>query len=319
MSGARIAALLRHAWRDVPQPADDAADDLAPLLIRAGLAPLAARRRPLPALRDAVRMAHLHAAMRARRVVHVVERFRAAGIEPLVGKGWVVARRFYPDPALRPSSDVDVYVAPSGFAAASALVRENPDELGAVDLHRGCPELCDRAWDAIAGKQIDGAVPTFCDEHHLRLLALHFVKHGGFRALWLCDVAALVERSTLDWDEVLRGRSWRSSWVVGVVALARDLLGADVSRTPAEHFRVPSWVAAAVLHEWETPYRWPDGRPPAASMFAGSAAQAAREVRARWPSPLEASFNFHGALNGVPRLPYELLQLARQSLAVFQA
>jgi hypothetical protein len=324
----RSAAILRGSWRDGADSdlTPDDLSDLVPLLLGAGVAPLVHRRLGAqhPELRDAARLSVLHAAARTARVKRVIALFRDAGVEPLVGKGWAVAGRFYPDPALRPSSDIDLFVSPEDYDAALRLVRLRGRELAGVDLHRGCEELGDRSWSAIAEKRIElradeTPVSVFCDEHHLRLLALHFVKHAGFRPLWLCDVAALVERqrATLDWEEVMRGQPWRTSWVVGVVALARDLLGADVAGTPAEHVRVPSWATEAILREWETPYRWPAGRPPALkAFFARGLVNAARELRARWPSPVEASFNFRGALNETPRLPYELLQLIWQSLAV---
>jgi hypothetical protein len=330
----QVATLLRQVWRDrvAVDIEPGLASELAPLLLGSGVGPLVSRSlratdaggRWLRALRDAARLSHLHAVARTERVAYVVTTLRSAGIEALLGKGWAVATRFYAEPALRPSSDIDLFVSPKDFPAASGQMRCFPQELGAVDLHRGCDELRDRAWSSMVEKRIElrangTAVWTFGDEHHLRLLTLHFVKHGGFRTLWLCDVAALVERcgASLNWDEVLRGHKWRSTWVVGVVALARDLLGADVRGTPAEHFRVPSWATEAVLHEWETPFRWPDRRPPVAKvLFAAGLSHAVREVRARWPSPVEAFFNFRGSLDDRPRLPYELLQLIRQSFAV---
>jgi hypothetical protein len=329
-----IAALLWQVWRERGEVDLDLplTSDFLSLLLGSGVAPLVYRRvtghnlrtRSFRSLRDAAHLSLLYAAARTARVEHVASTFRAAGIEPLVGKGWAVAARYYPDPGLRPSSDIDLYISPEDFEGASDLVRRRPDDLAAVDLHRGCGELRDREWASVFGKRIklcanDTPVSTFCDEHHLRLLTLHFVKHGGYRSLWLCDVAALVERCrpALDWDEVLRGRRWRSRWVLGVVALARDLLGADVSGTPAEHVPVPPWFTKAVLHEWETPFRWPDGRPPAdRRIFSGGLIHAARELRSRWPSPVEASFNFAAPPNDFPRLPYELLQLGRQSFDV---
>jgi hypothetical protein len=324
----RIAAILHQAWRDrVDRDVNsDDLSDLVPLLLGSGVAPLVHRRLSgtQAELHDAARLSVLYAAARTARVQRVTEIFRAEGIEPLLGKGWAVASRFYPDPALRPSSDIDLFVSTADYEPAMQLMRHRAPELAAVDLHRGCDELHDRHWRSIVEKRIElraneTTVSVFCDEHHLRLLALHFVKHAGFRVLWLCDVAALVERQrdTLDWDEVVGGERWRSSWVLGVVALARDLLGANVAGTPAERIRVPPWASEAILHEWETPFRWPGGRPPASTaIFAGGIAHAVHELRARWPSPIEASFNFAGALNGVPRLPYELLQLMRQSLAL---
>ncbi|HEX7140819.1 MAG TPA: nucleotidyltransferase family protein [Vicinamibacterales bacterium] len=324
----RIADILRHSWRDGVDSNlnPDEVSDLIPLILGSGLAPLVQRhlRAPHPQLQDATRLSVLHSAVRADRVQRVVETFRAHGIEPLIGKGWSVATRFYRDPALRPSSDIDLFVAAKDYGAAIQIGRRRATGLTAVDLHCQCEELSDRPWRSIVEKRIElraneTTVSVFSDEQHLRLLTLHFAKHAGFRALWLCDVAALVERqrATLDWDEILRGKRWRSSWVLGVVALARDLLGADVSGTPAERLRLPRWAAPAVLHEWETPFRWPAGRPPAlAAISSGGVVSAARELRARWPSPIEASFYFGGALNGVPRLPYELLQCMRQGLAI---
>lgn len=333
--GRIIAALLRHIWRE--NTADEQLNpehvaQVSSLLLGSGVAPLVHRRLNLfhgsdarfPALRDAARMSVLQAALRTRRAAEVVGCFRAAGIEPLLGKGWAVAARYYADPSLRPSSDIDLFVAPHELRAATELHQKRAPELAGVDLHGGCSELCDLAWSSVVDQRIElpadhTSIFTFSDAHHLRLLCLHFAKHAGFRSLWLCDVAALIERCApgLDWDEVLRGDRWRSRWVLGIVALARDLLGANVSGTPAERVRVPPWVTAAVLREWQTPSRWPNQRAPVSQAIAsGRLRDIAREFRARYPSPIEASFNFRGPFNGFPRLPFEILQGIRQSFAL---
>jgi hypothetical protein len=37
-------------------------------------------------------------------------------------------------------------------------------------------------------------------EDHLRLLCLHLLKHGAWRPLWLCDVAAALESRPSSFD-----------------------------------------------------------------------------------------------------------------------
>jgi len=71
-------------------------------------------------------------------------------------------------------------------------------------------------------------------EDNLRFLCLHFLQHGGGRALWLCDVAAAVENSPsgFDWNLCLGTQPAVRNWVASVISLAKELIGAKIDDTP---------------------------------------------------------------------------------------
>src|SRR5206468_8619041 len=102
-------------------------------------------------LRDIYRMSVLHAALQESRVARAFELLRAAGIEPILGKGWAIARS-YPEPGLRPYGDVDLYVSREDVASARRVVATPRGEECVVDLHVGAAELDDRPWDALLAR-----------------------------------------------------------------------------------------------------------------------------------------------------------------------
>src|SRR5262249_5230360 len=158
------------------------------------------------------------------------------GIEPLLFKGWAIAR-LYPEPGLRASGDIDLCVRPEEYAAALAALRDVPEAAGRLDIHRGFSPrhlgfslLNDRTLDALYEREEwvslgDTRVRILSPEEHLRFLCLHLLGHGGWRALWLCDVAVALESrpSTFDWDRCLSGDRRRSDWVACTLGLAHRL------------------------------------------------------------------------------------------------
>ena len=108
-----------------------------------------------------------------------------------------------------------------------------------VDLHAGFAELEDRGEASLFARSVvvdvQGVhVRVFGPEDHLRLVALHLLRHGGTRPIWLTDVAAMVEagREPLDWDLVLAGKS-QAARAVGVCRGPRRSLAGG--RRPGGH------------------------------------------------------------------------------------
>ena len=301
-----------------------------PLLLSSGLGPVLwwtrtnrGERDVAASLNDEYRSACLRAALLEKTAAEAVETLRAEGIEPLLLKGPAVAR-MYPDRALRPYGDIDLVVAPGSFERAREIVRNFVPRFGSIDLHGEVRELSDRAWPLLFERRTmirigDSSIATPAPEDHLRFLALHFLKHGGFKCTWLCDIALwLTNRGEhFDWSLFLSGDAWRTRGALMTLRLAHDLLGAEIRGTPAETISVPRWVSESVRNEWLTPSRWP-GKPLVRTII-GNPSRYFAEARRRWPSPIESSWNFHAPWNGISRFPFQLLQIARHQLpAVFR-
>src|SRR5439155_4131826 len=188
--------------------------------------------------RDAYRFQTLQAAVQEREIVRVFERLRAAGVEPLLVKGWAAAR-LYPERGLRPYGDIDLAVAPRQLHTAEAALREPGIPQASVELHAGYAKLPGRTFEElIDGSQrvcLNGVLVRIPGpEDHLRLLCLHMLAHGAWRPLWLCDIAAGVEArpAGFDWERCLGGRRPYSGWVACALGLASELVGASLEGAP---------------------------------------------------------------------------------------
>jgi hypothetical protein len=293
--------------------------DVAPLLLQTGAAGLAwwkIRRSPLVSstaeeFHDAYRLFALQAALHEQRVARAFAALRAAGVEAILGKGWAMARQ-YPDPGLRPYGDIDLYTRPEHHAAAVEAL-EDPQREG-IDLHRGFAELDDRHPDELAARSrvetLQGVeVRVFGAEDHIRLVALHMLRHGVLRPLWLCDVALALESRPLDfdWGAFASGSRRRSAWVMSAFALAHALLGArlDGVRMPEGAARLPRWLVPTVLRQWSAFVPAHGSRAPMAASL-GHPGTFLRGLLLRWPNPFEATVGVGGPFNWMPRLPFQI-------------
>ncbi len=301
--GRQIGRVLRGAWRERPSADDLVGADLAAataLLLRSGSAGLAWWRArssggPAPALKplhDAFALHALHASVIEAKIPDAFARLRARGIEPVLGKGWAVAR-LYPRPGLRPYGDVDLYVRPEDEPAARAALAARDQEALPVDLHRGLAELDDRRFDDVRVRAPlvplgDSEVRVFAPEHHLRLLALHLLRHGAWRPVWLCDLGLLVETRPrdFDWDVFLEGDALRTDAAACALRLAEELLGADLAGAPARIRRrpLPRWLVPAVLRQWSDTRFEPHGTRTPMAAEVRRPGRLLRALRARWPN-----------------------------------
>jgi len=324
-----VAATLAGTWRDDPPLLTLAESELAgvaPLLLDSGCGALAWRRvrsSPLAGsvvaeeLRDAYRLHSVQAVVRDRDVGEVVRRLRSEGVDAVIVKGWSAAR-LYPEPGLRPYGDIDVCVAPAHYETARAAL-DGADLRTEVDLHPGLalngrvvrdlPTFEDAHARAGRAPLSDVDVPVLAAEDELALLSVHLLSHGAWRPLWLCDVAAAVERlpAQFDWERCL-GRSRRlATWVAATLTLAERLLGARINCPPQARPRTPRWLEPAVLKQWGSarPDYPPDliGLPPSAYL---RPAQTLRVLRAHWVNPISATMLPGAPINSLPRLPYQL-------------
>jgi hypothetical protein len=268
---------------------------------------------PSKQLQQAYRLHSLQAGMHEVQIPEVFKRCRAAGVEPLLAKGWAVAR-LYPEDGLRPYGDFDLFVRPDEYGAASALLAEFSGMGIAVDLHCGFPDLGDRTFAELRERSRlvglgEGEVRILGPEDQLRHLCLHLLRHGAWRPLWLCDVAvALRSRpAEFDWNCFLKGDRRQADWLACVLGLAHQLLGVRIEDTPVARRakRLPRWLAPSVLHQWGSSYtRYLDGPPLAAQLRRPSGLP--RALRARWPNPIEATVSMNGSFTEAPRVFYQL-------------
>jgi hypothetical protein len=182
-----------------------------------------------------------------------------------------------------------------------------------VDLHVGFAELDDRTTEELYARSRclqlgDARIRVFGPEDHLRLIALHLLRHGARRPLWLCDVAAALEAlpADFDWAYFLSGDHRRSEWAQLALALAQQMLGARADEIPIPLAHPPQWTIATLLREWGRPYH--HRRP--LEMTLRSPRALLRELIHKWPNPIEATVTARGRFDEWPRLPFQLADCA---------
>lgn len=327
-----VASTLTHAWRasavQAPQPDVDLSS-WAARLVDGGVGGLAWRRiretelatRPeLAPLQAAFRHHALTAARQERDLPHLLGHFNDAGIEPILFKGWSLAR-LYPHRGLRPFGDFDLLVRADQAEQAREVLRTLSSDLESradVDTSATLARyLPDRTESELFGRSRAESLGTarfrvLSWEDHLRLVALHQLHHGGWRPLWLCDMAVLLEAIPADfsWELCLSGDARLSDGVRATVALAGELLEA---RLPdgAPRTTVPAWLRRAVLHGWVHGY---ESTPPSLYELRKLGwAGALRAVRARWPDPVSATVHLRAPFRTVPRPAVQLVECLRRA------
>jgi Uncharacterised nucleotidyltransferase len=216
--------------------------------------------RHLARLRAQARNSAAHAMKLHRLLLDTLALLEPRGLEPVLMKGWGFASRYWPDPLLRPASDVDLLVEPEALpgverAMAKLGLRQvqDPGEDDVFEHHhhlsfhgpRGLVELHFRLLTNFGGAQLgDAAVFARCrratleghavrylaPEDELVYLAAHAAGHLFLRLSWLHDVKLLVAKEKLDWDRVVAlatQSALRASTHAGLF-LAAEVLGAQI-------------------------------------------------------------------------------------------
>lgn len=324
-----VASALAGAWRREPPPVRLSAEELglvAPLLERSGAGALAWWKVRKSRLADAdaasgfiqsYRLQTLRAAVREGEIESLFALLESAGLDALLVKGFA-AGRAYPEQGLRPSGDIDLCVKPTQYRKAKEILASREGRRFWVDLHEGVGELGDSSVEELYERSrvlSVGAsrVRVLCGEDHLRLLCFHTLRHGAWRPLWLCDVAASVETrgEGFDWGRVLGASRRRADWVLSALGLAQKLLSANVEGTPAEGraARVPRWLAASVLARWSRPFATEQGtlkHTAPMRAYLRHPRGLLKDLRNRWPGPVEATIAAGGKFDTLPRWPFQL-------------
>lgn len=340
-TSSELADLLSGSWRLDPPAgeADEATlEALLPLLLGAKLAPLGwwkirhtelGRTQVGRKLQQAFCRQALSTALQEAHIERLILHLRGAGVEPLLLKGWASAR-LYPHGGLRPLGDIDLLIpAQQMTRAQEALSTLSWDTAWPlIDIKSRFPSLYEREesclFESGRAAPLRGTwVGVLGPEEHLRMLCLHFLRHGAWRALWLCDIAALVEgrSASFDWDRCLRGSRHAAEWITCALGLAHHLLGADLGDAPiakrARH--LPSWMAPAVLRVWQARRYYEDYQIGPGTALAEAwphPAPVVSVLRERWPNPIEAALLPRGVLGPVPATSWQILPRQLLSYAV---
>ena len=184
----------------------------------------------------------------------------AAGKTVFVIKGMALLETLYDDPGVRPTGDVDLWVAEEDLGALLSILRASDYEeqpfypdiyrrgVTAIDVHThllGAERV--RAREHIFAAGEDGMFEDneacgygrggrrLAKPQHLLLLALHLLKHNAERLLWLVEINAEVcDCSDEDWGRLLElADRMGQAGSIRQVAFLADLL---LPGTVAERF-----------------------------------------------------------------------------------
>jgi hypothetical protein len=322
--GGLLATLLAGAWRAKVVPTTLTEDELRlefPFVLKSGTAGLAWRRirgTPLASTEagQEISRARLVKAAEAAILEAQIERMVSTGTladaRPILVKGWAHAR-LYPEPGLRPYSDVDFFVTPERYQRihpeTAMTPVADPERPVSVDLQTVWVDLPDRSWGQILAhsrvvtvRSSQIRVPG--PEDALRLSCLHLLRHLACNPVWLCDVAVMLENlpADFDWEYCLSGCQRRTQWMLSVVRLANQVLGANVQRCPSSLLppSVPSWMVKTLLRVWGHgdlyQHPWPLPRP-LASVFRNDFRRLPSALAERWPNPLQSIWRFSWPVN----------------------
>src|SRR5205823_8138049 len=193
-----------------------------------------------------------------------------------------------------------------------------------TDLHSGMFELADRSIaDVFSRSQLvpcgDEQVRVLALEDHFALLAIHLLKHGAWRPLWLCDLGLLLESmsSEFDWELCLGKDNRRSNWILAAIGLARALLDASINDEGISgRAGAPAWLVESVLKNWEAPFAGAHApqkhRAPIRS-YIRRPRGVVSDLARRWPDPILATISANGTFGRRRRRRYQILNCLQRA------
>lgn len=319
--------MLFRAWRSNPPKLEISEHELeaiAPLLIDTGAAALGWWRirtsnvRASPTayeLHQVHRLQTLKARIDQRAIEQVFKLLRSVNVEPILVKGWAVAR-LYPEAGLRPYGDIDLCVPHQHYSTARAILNSPHGRQYYTDLHKGFTKLGGGVSEEIYSRSQlvrlgEMEVRVLGPEDSLRIICFHMLREGAWRPLWLCDIAIMLESLTrsFDWDYCFAGTKGTKELVLCALDLAKQLLGACEKNFPSalSSWQLPGWVVPTVLNEWGEPLPSMARRhssPLTTYVFRPHALWAA--FIDRWPNAIEATTITCAPFNESNRIPFQL-------------
>ncbi len=249
-------------------------------------------------------------------LARVMQSLNASAVRSILLKGWSVGR-LYPESGLRPSGDIDLWIDPDQRAKVGEVLQRAATSQQMADLdHDQLRRFENRSFDdfyASCDTVHLGSTPikVLRREDQTRILCLHFLKHGGWRPIWLCDIAVLLEsgKAEFNWELCLGSDVRCARWIGCTIALARDLLCARIPQGAPRCVTSspPGWFTHTILREWGNPSA------PNATSFALLLPELSfhpwrlkSAMRGRWRNPIQATVDCNSAFDELPRWPYQL-------------
>lgn len=259
--------------------------------------------------------------VQAERIRRAFVFFREHEIEPIMIKGWAIAR-FYPNPAERFSADVDLAVNPSVYPKALELTDRFLRGKLTIDLHNGLAQFDDLPYENLFENSElielnETKIRVLRHEDHLRLLAVHWLRDGGIfkQRLWDLHYGLKNRPANFDWDRFLKtADEKRRKWILAAIALAHRFTDLNLENAPVADeingLPIPRWLLRTLENEWRDPYKF---IPLDAVMH--DRKEFWRQLRKRFPpNPIVASLYTNAPLNDFPRLPFQIVNIFQRVL-----
>jgi hypothetical protein len=252
-----------------------------------------------------------------RQIIRAFDAFRAAGIEPILIKGWSIARH-YPADKKRLIGDIDLCVRGSQFNQARRLLKSTPVAEIKIDLHDELRHLDKLSFDelfqdsAVVDLQ-NAEIRVLRHEDNFRVTAVHWLTDGGANREKLWDIFYLIENRPpdFDWGRCLNAAGkTRRQWFITMIALAHRHLKLNVEDLPIKDEvlsdkAIPKWLIAALEKEWSNPtklhrmdkllYDWQSLK---------------EQLKMRFPpNPITASVDTEAPFDESSRLPYQIADI----------
>jgi Uncharacterised nucleotidyltransferase len=351
-TGTTIARVLAGAWRQ-EQASIDISDvelkSIWPLLQSTGAGPLLWHRLKsspemlqldhFSALSDDYRLAAIQFELGSAAIEKLSEFLSGECIEFVLFKGRSLAG-LYAETFHRPTGDIDICVAPGQFERTAELLGQSeiagstvsipgtfkcdlPGQFTKVDLHRNLekfrlPSLTE-VFERAETRQIGCAevlIPAAAD--HLKLLCMHFLIHGGWRPIWLCDVAAMIEAipEDFDWNNWLGIEEPLRNYLGTALSIAHELLDAKPKWRPKLQLKpLPNWIRLVVLSSWTKQVE--HYNKPAINLkrmlFRN---EVWRTAKSHWPNPVRATVETNNCFDNRSRWTSQTKVFVNRAIAI---
>lgn len=221
-------------------------------------------------------------------LLRTLDALAPVGVFPVVLKGYAFAVRYYSDPLLRPSVDVDILVARRELAAVETALRtlgltryDDPaEEMEQYHHHiaftgpSGHVEVHFRATSGLGLKEREEglaleAIPFELEGRQVRIprpedelvyLAVHAAQHVFLRLNWLYDLKLFLDRTEIDWARV--SAIARAAGMVPAVYAALHAVGVTFGGTVPDAAPRPALWQRTLIHRLFTAHHLVEGTLP---------------------------------------------------------